>query len=294
MLRSMTAYGRGCVDSEIGRLIVEIQSVNRKFLDIAIFLPREFIPWEAELKKWLKPYTARGQVTIRVSASFADKASVNLIPQLALFREVRLIAKKVAQECAVDEEALFFVLIDKTEGLLTFEENREQQAHYQKALKEAFDLAAVSFVYMKEREGLLLLKELEEHFTKMRQNITKIAEIVSSLPARLREKMMQRIREFLDAGAENEERIAREVAVYAEKMDVTEEIIRFSAHLDYAAELLQGEDAIVGKNLEFILQELGREINTLMSKASDVEVTRAGIEIKSRLEKVREQIQNVE
>src|SRR5262245_10601352 len=125
MLRSMTGYGRGVWVEKTGRLTVEIQSVNRKFFDVAVFLPRELARWEVELKKWVLPYASRGQITVRVTAVFCEEGLSRLIPQTSLFYQLREVAQTLAEKCGVAPEVLFLALVQKTDGLLLVEENVE-------------------------------------------------------------------------------------------------------------------------------------------------------------------------
>lgn len=293
MLKSMTAYGRGSLNTKVGHFLIEIQSVNRKFLEINAILPRELSPFDTDLKKWLSPYVARGQVTVKGYASFEDFVPFVVRANLPFARQLKKAWMEMAKELSVDE-TFNLSWLKGTERLLLFEENRQEEENCRQFLKQAFELALKNFLEMKAQEGALLQVDVESRLKKMDDAMHLIEQKSSCATNRYRDKLMARLEELLPGHVENAERILREVALFAEKLDITEEITRFYCHLTHFKELLQSEALSVGKTLEFVLQELNREVNTIGSKSSEIEIARTVIEIKSELERIREQIQNVE
>lgn len=294
MLKSMTAYGRGVFTAPIGQFVIEIQSVNRKHLEIHVALPRELSQFDIELKKWLASYVARGQVSVKVSAAFHGPVPFVVRPNLPLAHQLKEAWMQIATELQVDKGMFNLALLKGTEGLLSFEENREEEENYRDALKQAFEKAIKGFLHMKVQEGEVLQNDMIDRLEKMRQVMLIIESKTPLATTRQREKLMARLEEILPGRIENEERILREVALFAEKIDITEEIVRFNSHLKHFNELIQSEEQSVGKTLEFLVQELNREVNTIGSKSSELEIAQAVIDIKSELERIREQIQNIE
>jgi len=290
----MTAYGRGIFNGPIGQFVVEIQSVNRKHLEIQAILPRELSHFDVELKKWLAAFVTRGQVTVKVYAAFQGPVPFVVRPNLPLARQIKEAWDQIAHELEIGEGMFNLALLKGTEGLLSFEEIREEEETYRHFLKQAFEQAAKGFLQMKEQEGSVLQNDILNRLKKMRQEMQIIEQKTPFATIRYREKLMARLEEILPGRIENEERLLREVALYAEKIDITEEIVRFRCHLTHFEELIHSEEPSIGKTLEFLVQELNREANTIGSKSSELEIARAVIEIKSELERIREQIQNIE
>lgn len=294
MLKSMTAYGRAILNTQVGHFVVEIQSVNRKFLEVNVFLPRELSQFDIELKKWLLPYLARGQVTVKVNVTFEGAVPFLVRPNLPLARQLKNAWDEIARELKLDVEEFRLSLLEKTEGLLSYEENRNEEEEYRTFLKQTLEAALKGFLQMKIQEGAILQADIAQRLEKMRQALQVIEKKMPFATKKYREKLVARLDELVPGHVENEERILREIALFAEKIDIMEEMTRFYCHLTHFEELIQSTALSVGKTLEFVLQELNREINTIGNKSSDLEIARAVIDIKSELERIREQIQNIE
>lgn len=294
MLKSMTAYGRASLHTKVGHFVIEIQSVNRKFLEVQVFLPRELNQFDIELKKWLMPHLARGQVTVKVNVFFEGPVPFVVRPNLPLARQLKAAWNEIAHELQLEHEEFRLSLLERTEGLLSYEENREEEENYRQILKQTLEVALTSFLKMKAQEGSVLQADITQRLGHIRQAMQIVQHKTPFATKKYREKLVTRLEELLPGRVENEERILREVALFAEKIDIAEEITRFFCHLGHFDELLESDALSVGKTLEFVLQELNREINTIGSKSSDLEIARAVIEIKGEIERIREQIQNIE
>lgn len=291
----MTAYGRASLNTKVGHFIVEIQSVNRKFLEVNVFLPRELNQFDIELKKWLMPYFARGQVTVKVNVTFEGAVPFIVRPNLPLARQLKDAWDEIAKELNLNDTDKFHLsLLERADGLLSYEENLSEEENYREALKQTLDVALKGFLQMKAQEGALLQADIAQRLEKMRQALQIVEVKMPFATKKYREKLVARLDEIVPGHIENEERILREIALFAEKIDVTEELTRFNCHLSHFDELIRSEALSVGKTMEFVLQELNREINTIGSKSSDLDIARAVIDIKSELERIREQIQNIE
>ena len=294
MLKSMTAYGRASLNTKVGHFVVEIQSVNRKFLEVNVFLPRELNQFDIEVKKWLMPYLARGQVTVKVNVSFEGAVPFIIRPNLPLAIQLKAAWDEIARELKLDDGEFRLALLAGTEGLLSYEENRAEEENYREVLKQTLEVALKGFLQMKTQEGAILQADIAQRLDSMRHYLQIIERKMPFATKKYREKLIARLEELVPGHVENEERILREIALFAEKIDIAEELTRFYCHLSHFDELIHSTSLSVGKTLEFVLQELNREINTIGSKSSDLEIARAVIDIKSELERIREQIQNIE
>lgn len=295
MLRSMTAYGRACCSTSFGRLTIEIQSLNRRHLEIVTSLPREWLGFDADIKERLAKEVQRGHVSVAVSAAFEKESPISVTPNLPLVQQLKGAWEKVAEAAGTTlDAALCLGLMAKEPGLLFYDVALKDESECRNALMQSLDLALKHLVAMKRREGERLLVDIAPRFDAMRTTMRKIAERAPNTVERYRKRLKERLEEVLAGCVENEDKILREVSIYAEKVDIAEEITRFDSHLDQCEHLLKSEAASVGKTFEFVLQEMNREANTIASKGADVEVARHVIAIKAELERVREQIQNVE
>jgi uncharacterized protein (TIGR00255 family) len=202
--------------------------------------------------------------------------------------------EEIAKETGFELGEIKLSLLSKADDLLRFEENRSEEEGYRRILRHVLDQALTSFIQMKSHEGAILQGDILNRAEKIRRAIKMIEDRSPFATKKYREKLLARLEELLPGQVENEERILREVALFAEKIDITEEIVRFDCHLVRFEERVQSADASVGKTLEFILQELNREVNTIGSKSSDMEIAKLVIDIKSELERIKEQIQNIE
>lgn len=291
----MTAYGRATYQCDIGHFVIEIQSVNRKFLEVNTQMPKELLRFDVELKKWMLSRVSRGQVTIKIFASFDEMIPVVVRPNLPLAKQLKEAWDRIAEEIGAKKRLEFdLTLLVHEDEVISFEENFQEEGVYREALRKVFDLALAGFMQMKRSEGAVLQQDVLDRIKKMREWIALVEQKVPDATKKYRDKLIARLEELLPGNIENEERILREVAIFAEKIDIAEEVTRFSCHLNYFEELVLSDNSSVGKTLEFVLQELGREINTIGSKSSDMEIARYTIDIKSELERIREQIQNVE
>lgn len=288
----MTAYGRASLTSQIGRLSVEIQSVNRKHLEINIVCPGRLNKYDAEIKKWISAAVARGQINIRINVVNQETSPVSVAPNLPLARQVFAAWNEIAND--LNQHFELATLFAAQPDLLIYEEQSVDEEQFIAALKEVFDKALKQLTSMKMAEGKALFKDISARLQGMEPLIRFIAERAPGATERYRQKLMERVKEVAGAGEETDERVVREVCLYAEKVDIAEEVTRFQSHLVQAEQLLASDSQSVGKTLEFILQELNREINTIGAKSSDIEVSRSVITIKTELERIREQIQNVE
>ncbi len=298
VLRSMTAYGRAAQTTALGRFVVEIQTLNRRHLEIHVALPKQLIRFDMDIRKRIEAKISRGQVNVSLAWQPAESQTVKVIPNLPLINAVKTAGAQIAEKTGIIQADMILELLSQQRELLFFEEELHEETLYVEILHSIMQTALEQVVAMREKEGEALASDLEKRISLMEELLGRIEGSAHKAPERYREKLRLRLAEFFAGQVDNEEKVLREIALFAEKIDITEEIVRFRSHLHQLRLLLQaaapsGEEA-KGKNFEFLVQELHREINTIGSKSSDLGISQWVVMIKSELERVREQVQNIE
>lgn len=295
MLRSMTAYSRVSIKTKVGHFLVEIQTVNRKFLEVNLFLPKDLLRFDPEVKKWINNAISRGQVTIKISATLDQNKKQLVSPNLPLARGIKKAWDLIAEDLHLSPSQGFTLdMLVKEQGILYFEDELEDSQLYRDVLQEVVESALRELIQMKELEGANLSEYILQQWGTLKEIISQIAVKAQNAVQKYRQKLVARLEEVLPGCVENEEKILREVCIFADKIDISEEIDRFNSHLGQVKDLILSDASSIGKKLEFILQELSREMNTIGSKSQDIEIGRLVIDAKTELERIREQIQNVE
>lgn len=293
-LRSMTAYGEATASSSLGQLTCQIQSTNRRHLELSINLPRAFVKFAAEARTLLSQKLGRGEVYLNCNWKPAGE-SVRVTPNLPLACAMKEGWEKIAKELKLPSP--FSLEYLRGEESLFMSEEKVDEVGFLALLHEALEKALSFHVQMREREGAILFNDLYARSALLEEKILLIEKKLPEVVANYREKLQKKLRDIFVVEKEIEERLLKELALFAEKADITEEIVRFKAHLDSFRATLKTPlppPETKGKKMEFQLQELGREINTIGSKSMDSAIAGWVIEIKSELEKIREQVQNIE
>lgn len=296
MIRSMTGYGRGEVAVDGLRLTAEVRSVNHRFCEISARLPRALSPFESEVRQLLQGRLTRGKVSLAVS--WGGEGEEGREPAAALRLDERNVARYLEILSSLKERyglpgemgIASFALLP---NLFVWEEPSADRARHLSLLLDVVARATDDAIRMKEREGEMLRRDLEARVRSIHDRVARIRE---RAPARVRdamEKMRERIRVLLAEGTLPEERLAQEAALLSDRLDCTEECVRLEAHCDHFTKLLAEEDT-PGRKLNFLLQEMNREINTIGSKSSDVPIVEQVVDVKEELERIREQVQNIE
>ena len=282
---------------EHGSFVVEIQSVNRRFVEMNLALPRQFMRFETLLRKKINASVGRGMLQVVVSWKMDQKQSLSLAPNLPLARAIKSAWEELASDLWIENKVPLDLLIQQKD-LFISQEDLEDAEVYETPLEEAVAQALEALDSMKKVEGAALAQDLSKRIEVLLETIDQIESLATGLSDKLYEKLSERLKELFEESVANEERVLREVAVFAEKVDVTEEIVRFKSHLQQFSDLLKksSADAVEtrGKTFDFLVQELLREINTVGSKGADAVLTQKVVSIKAELEKMREQIQNIE
>lgn len=292
MIRSMTGFGRaeGVV---LGReSVVEARSVNNRYRDVIVRLPKSFGSLEEIIKKIAAEYVTRGRLEIFIQLGEAGERQKRLKLDLDLARTYKDLLLKLRDELNLAGE-LTLDRMAEYRDVIQYEEDETDLEEFMAALKPVVQEALDNLVKMRQTEGNALA---EDFFSRLSDLSQRVAEISSRREVVLEEtkaKLQARI-ETLTQGIElDEQRLAQEVAFLIDRGDITEELVRLASHLDQFRSHLETNDA-VGRRLDFLLQEINREVNTIGSKSSDVNITRQVVDIKTELEKIREQVQNVE
>lgn len=287
----MTGFGRGVTTTEHFRLTVEIRSVNHRFLEVSTKFPKEWMEAEIHTKKLLSTLLSRGKLDVLVNLKKeeqqAPKINVN-IPVLLAYKEAR---EQVSQVLPVEAEWSMQEILGLQDAFLVESDEIPHETLLQ-AVSEAVTEAATALIQMREREGQELYEALQGFKQELMQEIEQIRSVSSQAVEKYREKLLQRLQD-ITSSEEVENRILTEVAVFAERVDIAEELDRLSSHFEQFDETLRDNQPI-GRKLEFLLQEIHREINTIGSKNQSSVASIAVVQAKSVLEKMREQVQNIE
>ncbi len=293
MLKSMTAFGRSQKKFSIGNVTVEVQSLNRKFLDVGISLPNELAALEIPLRRRVSSQINRGKVQVKVYLEYVENMPISVKPNLPLAKEIQKAWQAIGKELHLAME-VDFRLLAQMPDILQFHVEQEKSDSFEKVILETLDEAIDFARKMKEKEGRIIAEDFDRRFLKMSLLVEEIRGKSSLVKEKNREKLRQLLLSVMEEGSDFEERLLKEACLYAEKVDIAEEITRLLSHIDqFRGKMNQGDEP-VGKTLEFLLQEMQREANTIGSKSQDLEIAQHVVELKTEIERVREQVQNVE
>ena len=292
MIKSMTGFGRCEIQEGQRKITVEMKSVNHRYLDVAVKMPKKLNIFEAAIRSEQKKYIQRGKVDLFIT--YEDYAESNVCVKYN--REVAAkymeYLKQMSEEFSLENDVRVSTLSRYPE-VLTMEEQTVDEEELWKLLEQVLKGAAESFVETRIREGENLKSDLVEKLDGMLGHVEFITERSPRIIAEYRQKLRDKVNDLLEDTKVDENRLLAEVTIFADRVCVDEELVRLRSHIEATKEtLLQGGS--IGRKLDFIAQEMNREANTILSKSSDLEITNRGIELKTEIEKVREQIQNIE
>ena len=295
-MRSMTGFGKGhAANAELGvAFSVEISSVNRKQLDIRASLPHEINSLELSLRQIIKEKIARGTIMARVAMSLEENQNLTTI------KINRPMLEQLARECA-DIQSRFgqsaswsIAELMNTPGVVQLVpldlEKKEIKATFQMAVESAVK----ALIKMREAEGSELCKDLNTRLDKLVALTKELEPLIKEVPVMLKQKLLEKLKNEDLPVDNNDERMLKELVFYVDRSDVSEELTRLRSHFVQFSELLDKKEEAVGRNMDFLLQEMFREITTLGNKAASCEITPLIVKLKTELEKIREQVQNVE
>ena len=293
MIRSMTGFGHGEVSNDKNQKVtVEMKSVNHRYCDISLKLPKKLAMFEANIRNIMKEYASRGKIDIYVSYEDLSETAVSLHYNQAMAEEYMQVFKKMQEDFNIETKITAEALAKYPE-VVTIEEVQQDEEVWWELLEAALRQAAEKFVETRTIEGANLKRDLLGKLDQMAADVTFIEERSPQIIAEYRSKLEEKVKEFLEDSTIEENRIAAEVTLYADKIAVDEEIVRLQSYISSMTDVLESDESI-GRKLDFMAQEMNREANTILSKSSDVDLADHAIELKTNVEKVREQIQNIE
>lgn len=291
---SMTGFGRGCAEAaEAGlRIQVEIHSVNRKTLDIQISAPREWSGYEAICSEWINDAFQRGRVNVQIKVESTQDSSDSLAMNTDAMAESLNNLKAFAEAQGFDftpDSSLILDLARSVKDRSSLPDWKELK----NALQEALRVALADINAMRLHEGTALAKDLKERITELETFRKQIEKNAAGSTQRYRDALLERLKQLELELDVSDERVLKEIAIYADRSDISEETTRLSSHFEQFLGFLNADEA-TGRKMDFLCQEIHREFNTTGSKSNDIEITRLVIEGKNTLERIREQVQNIE
>ncbi|MBU9720407.1 MULTISPECIES: YicC/YloC family endoribonuclease [Bacillaceae] len=293
MITSMTGYGRSLKENGDSQLTVEMRAVNHRFCEINVRMPKQLFFMEDQIKKLITRYVRRGKVDVFINLNGEGTANRTLMVDWELFHQYHKTFERMA-ESYVTSKAFPVDQLLLNENVVEIKEATDVSEDLQNLTLLATEEACQQLVSMRKREGQELYEDLKNRINKMNNWAKELKEYAPTVQNSYRERLSKRVREFIDGSLNiDETRILTEVAIYADKSDIQEELTRIESHVKQFGQILE-EDDVVGRKLDFIVQELNRESNTIGSKANDISISQTVVQMKSELEKIREQVQNVE
>lgn len=292
MIKSMTGFGRNEIVKGNRKISVEIKSVNHRYLEAGIKMPKKLNVFESRMRDLLKKYATRGKIDIFINYEDDSESQVNLKFNQNIADEYMAIFNNMSEKYNLKNDMTVGGLARFPE-VITMDEVQEDEEELWHFIEEAMKAALEQFVNTRILEGENLKKDLLGKLDHMEELVAFVEKRSPEIMKEYRSKLESKVKELLGDTTIDESRIATEVIIYADKICVDEETVRLRSHIEHARKCLN-EDGGIGRKMDFIAQEMNREANTTLSKANDIEISNAAIDLKTEIEKVREQIQNIE
>ena len=293
MLKSMTGFGRSMFENDGREYLIEIKSVNNRYSDINIKLPRNISFLEEKIKKVITNNISRGKIDVFISFNNNSEKGKDIKINTELAKKYIQELKALQEETGIIDNISIMDISKMPEVLNLKVENEDEDLLWQE-LSECLENAITSFVLMRETEGNKIKEDLEARIARVSEEVEKISEISTGLVEEYIVKLEKKVNELLKNTTVDEARLAQEIVIYSDKSSVEEELTRLRSHISQFLNLLNETETPVGKKLDFLIQEMNRETNTIGSKSGKLEITNLVIEMKTVLEDIREQIQNIE
>lgn len=292
MIKSMTGFGRSEIVKGNRKISVEIKSVNHRYLEAGIKMPKKLNVFESRMRDLLKKYATRGKIDIFINYEDDSESQVNLKFNQNIADEYMAIFNNMSEKYNLKNDMTVGGL-SRFPEVITMDEVQEDEEELWHFIEEAMKAALEQFVNTRILEGENLKKDLLGKLDHMEELVAFVEKRSPEIMKEYRSKLESKVKELLGDTTIDESRIATEVIIYADKICVDEETVRLRSHIEHARKCLNEEGGI-GRKMDFIAQEMNREANTTLSKANDIEISNAAIDLKTEIEKVREQIQNIE
>ncbi len=292
-MNSMTGFGRGTSVAGTTAATVELRSVNNRFLEVSARLPRLLADREADVQAMLRRHLERGRISVSVQLDASEAADLPLRVNAAAARAYGDLLRSLAREAGIEapltlDHVLRYSDVFTADALPQHETDEAWQA-----TAEALERAVADLIATRAQEGEALRADLAERITALEQATAEVERRAPERVGEARIRLVERLQLVLEDARVDPARVEMEIALLAEKLDVTEECVRLRAHLQFFRQALDADEP-AGRRLNFLVQEIGREVNTVGSKANDTEIARLAVTMKEELEKIREQVQNVE
>ncbi len=292
MIKSMTGFGRFEYQQGEKKYTVEMKAVNHRYFDVSIRMPKKFNFFEPAIRNTLKNYVQRGKVDMFITYEDRTETNFSLNYNEHVAAEYLKYFDQMAQEFHLENDVTVAAL-GKCPEVFTLEEQTINEEEIWSALEKAVIGASEQFVETRIREGEALKEDLQEKLDHMLENVSRVEARYPDIIAQYRIKIQEKVKELLGDAQIDEARLAAEVVLFSDKICTDEETVRLRSHIEsMKKELIHGGS--IGRKLDFIAQEMNREANTILSKANDLETSNIAIDLKTEIEKVREQIQNIE
>ena len=292
MIYSMTGFGRYEAVTEQYKMTVEMKSVNHRYLDLSIKTPKKLNMFEAPIRNLVKNDVGRGKVDMFITYEDYTDGRMSLHYNEDVAREYMNVFRQVEDTFGLPGDITVSKLIAMPDVLVVKHTDGDQEALWE-ILQDTVKQAVEAFNVSRQKEGTQLLADLQEKLTHMLEMVQVIEERSPVIVQTYREELEKKVADMLEGSGIDENRIAAEVTLFADKVCVDEEIVRLKSHVLQVCDVLT-KGGSVGRKLDFIVQEMNREANTILSKATDLQISDMGIELKTEIEKIREQIQNIE
>lgn len=292
MIKSMTGFGRGEVSTESCKVTVEMKSVNHRYLDVNMKMPKKLNFFEASIRNLLKEYIQRGKVDLFISFEDLSENSVNVTYHKEVAAEYMNFLQQMAEDFSLENDVRVSSLARFPE-VMTLDDVEIDEEGVWKSLEKAIRQAAEGFVESRIKEGENLCADLIAKLDEMLEAVDFIEARSPQIIEEYKKRLTDKVQEMLGDAKVDEARLVTEVTIFADKVCVDEELVRLRSHIQTTKNTLL-EGGGIGRKLDFLAQEMNREANTILSKANDLEISNKGIELKTAIEKVREQIQNIE
>jgi len=293
MIISMTGFGRGEAAENGLNATVEIKTLNSRFLDVSIRLPQQLQHKELELKEIFQKSIKRGKLNVSAFITHGDNGESNIQVDTDKVKAYAKVLNEVRDAAGITEPISIKNIISFGDVFVSQEENEESLALKWNLIEKATQNAIENLMEMRNQEGGQLKNDLLSRISSIDESVTEILSITDGRGDDLRKKLHERIRQLLEDENLDEERLEMEIAILADKMDITEETVRLRAHLKFFIEAIEQPEP-AGRRLNFLTQEINRELNTIGSKANDSDIAHHVVKAKEMLEQIREQVQNVE
>ncbi|WP_326909284.1 YicC/YloC family endoribonuclease [Sedimentibacter sp. MB31-C6] len=290
---SMTGYGKGIHNDGKRSITAEIKTINNRYCDINIKTPRNLRPIEENIRKILKNSLQRGRIDVYLNIDYLSESDTTIVPNLYLAQQYNNAINEIKKDLNIDSNLSLDTII-KFQDILVSKDNNKDEEELRLCVEAAMNEAVSNLIIMRKNEGIQLEKDIRSSMEKIVELIDEISKYSEKIVSDYKEKLELRISELLGSKHELDEgRLYNEIVFYADKSDINEEIVRFKSHMKQLDNSLK-IGGTIGRKLDFIIQEANREINTIGSKVGDLNITQIVIEVKNLLEKIREQIQNIE